>query len=124
MSRPKDQGTRWESELVNRIQKRGLLADRLAEGGSSDKGDVWAVAPPDQTGNKVVLAWKRLTGKGSRRTPDGVRDVVVLDTDTLLDLLVASVMVRGEQSWVIECKATQTLNVTRTLGKAIRKANG
>lgn len=124
MSRPKDQGTRWETELVNRIQTRGLLADRLAEGGNNDKGDVWAVAPPEPTGNKVAVAWKRLTGSGSRRTPDGVRDVVILDTDTFLDLLVASVMVRGEQSWVIECKAVQALNPTRTLAKAQRKANG
>ena len=124
VNKPKIQGTAFETELVRRIQDRGLLADRLAEGGGNDKGDVWAVAPPGER-NRVVLAWKRLTGKGSRRTPDGVRDVVVMETDLFLDMLVAWMMIKSDdESFVIECKATQTLNVTRTLAKAKEKANG
>lgn len=117
-----EQGTSWESELVKRIQARGLLADRLAEGGSADRGDVWALAPPDDD-PYVALAWKRLTGDGQRRTPDGVRDVVVLDTDTFLDLLVVWMLLKGDvRGWVFECKATQALNPTRVLAKAKEKA--
>lgn len=28
----------------------------------------------------------------------------------------------GDDEWIVECKATQVLNITRTLGKARRKA--
>lgn len=125
VNRPKMQGTACETELVNRLQKRGLLAARLAEGGSADQGDVWALAPPRPAGNRVALYWKRLVGEGARRRPDGMRDVVVLDTEDFLDLLVMWMIQKGDiDSWVFEVKATQALNVTRVLAKAIRKANG
>ena len=38
--RPKDQGTRFETEIVNAAHDAGLRAWRLAEGGSHDIGDV------------------------------------------------------------------------------------
>lgn len=39
-TRPKDLGTRMESFTVRRAQQIGLIAERLAEGGSADRGDV------------------------------------------------------------------------------------
>ena len=38
--KPKDQGTRNETALVNKAKKHGLKAWRLAEGGGNDPGDV------------------------------------------------------------------------------------
>ena len=119
MSKSKAQGTAWETEFVNRLQDAGLMADRLPEGGSHDRGDVWIGAPPDSENFSVVaVAWKRLAGKGSRRTPDGERDVIILSTADFIWLL------RSDVDVVVECKATQTLNVTRTLAKAREKAAG
>jgi hypothetical protein len=76
MSRPRDQGTRFESWLVDwlkRISPWIVTAYRLAEGGSNDEGDV-----------RFVDAY--------------------------------------DEEWTVECKATQTLNVTRVLGKARAKS--
>ena len=121
--RPKDQGTRWESELVRRAQDIGILAGRLAEGGITDQGDVWLLDTPDSELAKVAVAWKRLTGEGSRRTPDGERDVVILRTDDFLELLWA-LDSAYPYCWVVEAKATQNLNVTRVLAKAWKKVRG
>jgi Holliday junction resolvase len=74
MSKPKAQGTRHESWIVQELQALGIQARRLAEGGAADEGDVEA-------------------------TINGTR-------------------------WVLEGKATQTLNVQKILGKARRKAGG
>ena len=113
MSKPKAQGTSWESEFVRRAQSAGLVAARHAEGGSSDVADVWVGSPTPEYGDITVLAWKRLVGEG-RRQPDGERDVIVLRTDDFLRILshVGSPVVH------VECKATQALNVTRSLFKA------
>lgn len=125
MSKPKAQGTAWEREFVNRLQDAGLMADRLPEGGSHDRGDVWIGAPPDPAGfiypPMVVVAWKRLTGSRQHRSPDGERDVVILSTSDFIELLQWA---SGNVDVVVECKATQTLNVTRTLAKAREKAAG
>lgn len=117
--RPKDQGTAWETELVRRAQNAGLLADRLPEAGGKDLGDVWLLDTPNTGKTRVALAWKRLTGDGQRRTPDGERDVIVIPTDHYLELLTYAP--EYPYSVVVECKATQALNVTRVLGKARRK---
>lgn len=74
MSKAKQQGTRHESWIVKLFRDHGHAAERLAEGGSSDLGDV------------------------------------------RLDLY-------GEE-WIVEGKATATLNIQTTLGKARRKAAG
>ena len=139
MSKSKAQGTAWEREFVNRLQDAGLMADRLPEGGSHDRGDVWIGAPPDSKSFSVVaVAWKRLTGSRQHRSPDGERDVVILATDDFIRLLKANmgqiVPIHPEDplslhqikdlNIVVECKATQTLNVTRTLAKAREKAAG
>ena len=126
MSKSKAQGTAWEREFVNRLQDAGLMADRLPEGGSHDRGDVWIGAVPDDTQpSMVVVAWKRLTGLNTRRSPDGERDVVILATDDFIALLQSFVSYGFDNlDLVVECKATQTLNVTRTLAKAREKAAG
>lgn len=122
-NRPKKQGTEWESELVRRAHDRGLMASRLAEGGSADDGDVWVINPPgDASNTRVALAWKRLTGSGGHRTPDGVRDGVFITTDDFLELVALASIEDNGLGWVIECKATQNLNVTRVLDRARRKA--
>ena len=126
MSKSKAQGTAWEREFVNRLQDAGLMADRLPEGGSHDRGDVWIGAVPDDTQpSMVVVAWKRLTGLNTRRSPDGERDVVILATDDFIALLQSFVSYGFDDlDVIVECKATQTLNVTRTLAKAREKAAG
>ena len=40
MSRPKSQGTAWETEIVNLLRVGGFDAFRLSEGGQYDLGDV------------------------------------------------------------------------------------
>ena len=88
---------------------------RLAEGGSHDQGDVefrdwdgehWVVECKARAnlnvtqtlakakrkagpGNRVVLAWKKLTRKGDnqRRSADGEPDVVVMDWATYMYLM-------------------------------------
>ncbi len=125
MSKSKAQGTRWESEFVRRCQGAGLLSARLPEGGMKDYGDIWVNAPPHVNPYPLisVVAWKRLTGSTAHRTPDGDRDVVVLSTDDFLHILFhATSSPDFEDAVIVECKATQTLNVTRTLAKARRKA--
>ena len=117
MNKPKQAGTAWESELVRRAQDAGLTAGRHAEGGSGDIADVWIGDPTPEAGDITVVAWKRLTGDGARRTPDGERDVVVMRTHDFLALL------EDANHWAevavhIEAKARQNLNVTRELYKA------
>jgi hypothetical protein len=74
MSKQKAQGTAHESATVKALKAVGIRANRLAEGGSADEGDV----------------------------------------ETWI----------AEVRWVLEGKATQTLNIQKTLGKARRKAGG
>lgn len=76
MSKSKSQGTAFESWIVKWLVRIGLpYAERIAEGGSKDIGDV----------------------KFERHFDD--------------------------DPWIIEAKATQTLNVTRVLGKARSKSS-
>jgi len=98
-----------------------LVAARHAEGGSSDVGDVWIGAPTPEAGDITVLAWKRLTGQGTRRTPDGERDVIVVQTDIFLRLLEWATHAGFDAAIHIECKARQQLNVTRELARAREK---
>lgn len=74
MSKAKKQGTTHESWIVSALAGISVRARRLAEGGSTDEGDVEAFI--------------------------------------------------ANERWVLEGKATQTLNVQKTLGKARRKAGG
>jgi hypothetical protein len=111
VNKPKAAGTAWESWIVKHFVSRGIHAERIAEGGSLDLGDVRIVmgsgqvviveAKATQTlnvtrvlskarikskqGRLTVLMWKRLVklqpGK-QRRVPDGEPVVVVMGLDT------------------------------------------
>ncbi len=117
MSKNKAQGTRFESALVNIANAFGLDAQRIAEAGINDRGDIEILGNyPNRT--VVALAWKRLVNKGGvKRGPDGEPVVVVVSLHDFLTLLGLA-----EVSAVIECKAAERLNVTRALHKAIEKA--
>lgn len=117
MSKPKAQGTRFETWMVNWLNRiEGVVASRLAEGGIQDQGDirwydmfedVWVAeckatqalnvtrvlskarlkSPNPKT---TVLFWKRLTKTqpgAKRRTPDGEPVVVVMGLDTFHHLI-------------------------------------
>jgi len=117
MSKSKQQGTAfetWMTKWLNRIE--GLRAERIAEGGMNDDGDLrfwdmfeqvyYAECKATQTLNvtrvlskarlkspepkHTVLFWKRLTklkeGQKNRR-PDGEPVVVVMALDTFHELL-------------------------------------
>ncbi len=118
MSKQKAQGTRLESDVTRRFIELGMNAERIAEGGVNDIGDVRVRGPFKGESPIVAVYWRRLVNTGGkRRSPDGERDVIILDADDFYRLM----------SWanadaIIECKATERLNVTRTLAKAKQKA--
>lgn len=118
MNKPKAQGTAWESALVRQAQDAGLMAGRFPEGGLWDAGDVWIYDTPTHDGDDVaVVAWSRLVkSETSRRIADGVRSVVVIDTADFLKLCAGE-----DLGFVVECKSTERLNVTRELANAKRK---
>lgn len=119
MSRNKNQGTAFETALVKAAEAFDLAARRIAEGGRNDKGDVY-ISGGFEDDPIVALAWKRLVDTGgARRQPDGEPTVVVVGLSDFLDLLS-----KAEYSAVVECKATERLNVTRALAKAKRKVLG
>jgi hypothetical protein len=113
MSKAKAQGTSFENRVRDWFRSLGFNAERIAEGGSLDEGDVgvvlygerWImeckarqVLPVQATVSKalkkaghdrVILWWKRLVPNGgSRRAPvAGVSEVVVMTPHTLSILL-------------------------------------
>lgn len=114
--RPRDQGTKWETEIVNRAQDMGLAASRIAEGGIYDRGDIeiwgdsklgggyWIVEAKDRANLNIhlalskarlkahrlesVVAWKRRIRKGQNvnRTQDG-EPIVAMTLDLFLELI-------------------------------------
>ena len=114
MNKPKAQGTRFESYLVNRFNEAGIPARRLAEGGSYDLGDIEAgsrfiieakhrtnlAGGPTGTFRKAaekaaaragsipLVIWKRsIKRKGNtKRTQDGPI-LVILALDDLLQII-------------------------------------
>ena len=114
---PKSRGTAFETAVVKAAEAFGLAATRLPEGGSKDRGDVYIKGSYGEDAITAV-AWKRLVNVGgARRRPDGEPVVVVIGLSDFLDLLQLA-----EYSAIVECKATERLNVTRTLAKAKAKA--
>jgi len=107
MSKQKQQGTKLETYVA-----RMLNGERIAEGGSKDKGDVkfkWngldfyveckarqslnvtrelAKSISKSKSGLTALVWKRLvqTGK-NKRQPDGVPIIVCLTLDTFIDIV-------------------------------------
>ncbi len=74
-TKPKDLGTRRESAVVKKAQDMGLIAERLAEGGAQDRGDVriltdteWVVEVKDQMALNVPRALEKALAKSG--TPD------------------------------------------------------
>ena len=111
MSKPKAQGTRQETAVVNAALDAGLMAERLAEGGMNDLGDIristdyhWIGEVKDRERLNVhkelekaleksgtpdtFLVWRRLYRKkgNQRRTQDGPV-VVALTLERFLELL-------------------------------------
>ena len=116
MSKARAQGTSYEVQVRDWWRARGHTAERLAEGGSLDRGDVAVdfhgeevvceakarqVLSVQETLSKalakaghsrVLVYWKRLTpqGGGRRKPVAGVREVVIM-TPEMLDWLLAQV---------------------------------
>lgn len=118
MARPKDLGTALESWLVKEVNSlllSNLHAERIAEGGPKDVGDVrittkagepWVIeckarevlnvtrglakARKKNPGGRTALLWKRIVkpkGDQKIRQPDGERYVIVLSLGDFLELL-------------------------------------
>jgi hypothetical protein len=110
-SRPKDLGTTWETQIVNSAQDLGLVAERIAEGGQYDRGDIRIYTDHEWIGecknrgalnihktledatiksgtSNTFVAWKRLIRVDGRtnRVSAGP-PVVVLSVPTFLELL-------------------------------------
>jgi len=105
VNKPKQQGTAYETFVVNRLNEMPFTkAQRLAEGGMNDKGDIICEKNSfDLVGEcknrtnlnlhqtlqkalnksgqfETVVYWKKLTRKGgnSKRSADGVPEVVAM----------------------------------------------
>ncbi len=114
-TRPKDLGTAMESRVVAACQDAGLIAERLAEGGSKDLGDVrlyadaeWVLECKDQMQLNVpralekalqksgsgdtALVYRKMVRKAgnTNRTQDGPT-IVALTLDRFLELVRGSV---------------------------------
>lgn len=110
-TRPKDLGTKHETRIVNAAQDAGLIAERIAEGGQYDIGDVriwaedeWILEAKDRERlnvhqalenaqlksgtTRTAVVWRRMVRKpgNTNRTQDGPI-VVALDLDSFLRLL-------------------------------------
>lgn len=115
MSKNKQQGTAFETWTRRALNKVGIGARRLAEGGLNDEGDVeahlfegerWVIeckatsnlniqkilgkARRKANGAPVILVWKRLVkvaGKKTRQPVENERVVVVLGWDDFIRLV-------------------------------------
>jgi hypothetical protein len=109
-TRPKDLGTAQETRVVKAAQAAGLIAERLAEGGSADRGDVrvwtdteWVIECKDRMNLNVpralekallksgtpdtALVWRKMVRRNgnTNRTQDGPV-IVALTLDRFLEL--------------------------------------
>jgi Holliday junction resolvase len=114
VNKAKRQGTNYETNIVNRLnQIQNFKAQRFAEGGSNDLGDVQLFINDEeffieaksrqnlnlhQTLDKAInksgdlntlVFWKKLKRKSNneRRTNDGVPEVVSMSYDLFVKLL-------------------------------------
>lgn len=114
VNKAKKQGTNYETNIVNRLNKvENFKSQRFAEGGSKDLGDIQLFADNEEyfieaksrqnlnlhqslekaieKSNNVntVLFWKKLKRKGAnkRRTNDGMPEVVSMSYDLFIKLL-------------------------------------
>ena len=114
VNKAKKQGTTYETNIVNRLNKEvDFKAQRFAEGGSNDLGDIQLFVKDEEyfleaksrqnlnihqslekaiekSGDKnTVLFWKKLKRKqgNARRTNDGIPEVVTMSYDLFIKLL-------------------------------------
>ena len=114
VNKAKKQGTTYETNIVNRLNKNSKFkSQRFAEGGSKDLGDVQLFVDDEEyfieaksrqnlnihqslekaiekSGDKnTVLFWKKLKRKqgNARRTNDGIPEVVSMSYDLFIKLL-------------------------------------
>ena len=115
VNKAKKQGTTYESNIVSRLDaNQDFKVQRLAEGGSLDKGDVELIvnnkdiyyieaksrqnlnihqtldkALEKSDSKNTVVFWKKLKRKqgNSKRTNDGVPEVVCMTYELFTDLL-------------------------------------
>lgn len=88
---------------------------------SADEADVWIGHPSPRTrvGAAIpVVAWRRLVGvkANGRRKPDGEKEVVILRVDDFLRMVAELNRISTHMTFMVQCKWTTNLNVTRTLG--------
>ena len=122
MTNPK--GTRWETKTVNDIQRQfdayatPVAVTRRPKAGQKHEADV-QVTCGDGDERFGVVAWHRAVKRDGNkvRVADGERKVAVLRWEDFVVLLEwAARSGRFDGTVYIQNKATQTLNVTRTLG--------
>ena len=114
VNKAKKQGTTYETNIVNRLNKnKSFKSQRFAEGGSNDLGDIQLLVGDEEyfieaksrqnlnlhqsldkaiekSGNiNTVLFWKKLKRKGDnkRRTNDGMPEVVSMSYELFIKLL-------------------------------------
>ena len=114
VNKAKKQGTNYETNIVNRLNKiENFKSQRFAEGGSKDLGDIQLFADNEEyfieaksrqnlnlhqslekaieksSNVNTVLFWKKLKRKGEnkRRTNDGMPEVVSMSYDLFIKLL-------------------------------------
>jgi hypothetical protein len=114
VNKAKKQGTNYETNIVNRLNKiNNLKAQRFAEGGSNDLGDIQLFVNDEEffieaksrmnlnlhqtldkalskSGDENTLVfWKKLKRKtnNERRTNDGVPEVVSMSYELFIKLL-------------------------------------
>lgn len=110
-TRSKDLGTAWESTVVKQAQAAGLVAERLAEGGQYDRGDVrvftdheWIIECRNRQQMSIhealekalhksgtphtAVIWRRMKRKdgNTNRTQVGV-PIVAMTLETFFELL-------------------------------------
>mgnify|MGYP001317246624 CR=1 FL=1 len=114
VNKAKKQGTNYETNIVNRLNKNeNFRSQRFAEGGSNDLGDIQLFAQDeeyfieaksrqnlnihqsldkaiDKSGSvNTILFWKKLKKMdgNSRRSSDGMPEVVTMSYDLFVKLM-------------------------------------
>lgn len=110
MSKPKRQGTAWETAIVKAAHAYGIPARRLAEEGSNDPGDIqlgdtWILEARHRQNMNIhealakakrksplpntAVVWKRMKRKkpGQQRRRSAGPPIVAIDLPTFLQLI-------------------------------------
>jgi hypothetical protein len=106
MGKQVNQGTRWESRIVNRLILKGREAMRLPKTGKKNEPDILVIPKAgmidaDTSAFRLAVAWERWNGKkkdGRRRATR----MFAIPEETFYELLD-----RSEFGWYIQAKSTQ-----------------